>query len=324
MKHIDLDNIRVVALAGGVGGAKLVHGLSKAITPENLTVIVNTGDDFTYFGLTICPDIDTVLYTLAGKANTSTGWGLKDDSTHVMSHLALLEGPDWFHLGDKDLATHLIRTHFLEKGLTLSDVVVYFLKIWEIRTKVLPMCDQPVRTMIHTKDGRELSFQEYFVKEHFKPEIRKITFSGIERAILSNQVKMALDMADLIVICPSNPYVSIAPILNVADLKQRISQKFVIGISPIIGGEVVKGPAAKMFREMGEIPSAFSVARFYRELLDVLVIDEIDSRDGAVIEQLGIIYHMTDIMMRDEEDRKRLASEVIQYAISKLNGRTDQ
>ena len=324
MKNCVLNDLRVVALAGGVGGAKLVDGLSKVLPPENLTVIVNTGDDFIHFGLTICPDIDTVMYTLAGKANPVTGWGVINETWQMMANLSALDAPTWFQLGDQDLATHLLRTQLLCEGYSLTQVIAHFSNLWQITVEVLPMCNEPFRTKVHTQDGRELAFQEYFVKEHFQPEVKQISFNGIEQATLSKEVATAIERADLVVFCPSNPFVSINPILQVADLRSRICQKLTIGVSPIISGEVIKGPAAKMFREMGMNPSARSVAEFYGECLNSLLIDEKDAQEAAMIEQLGIITYVTDIMMHDVVDRKRLAAEVLTHGLNIFKGSKDQ
>ena len=324
MKIRSFDGLRVVALAGGVGGAKLADGLSKVLPPENLTVIVNTGDDFFHFGLAICPDIDTVMYTLAGKANPVTGWGVIDETWQTMENLSTLDAPTWFQLGDQDLATHLLRTQLLSEGHSLTEIVAHFSNLWHIKVEVLPMCNEPLRTIVHTQDDRDMAFQEYFVKEHFQPEIKRITFKGLEQATLSKEVTAAIERADLVIICPSNPIVSIDPILQVADMRSRICRKLTIGVSPIIAGDVVKGPAAKMFREMGMNPSTLSVANFYGECLNSLVIDGKDAQEVTMIEQLGIITHVTDIMMHDVVDRQRLAAEILAHGLNIFEGSKDQ
>ena len=277
-KRTSNPTMKIVALAGGVGGAKLAHGLAQILPPEDLTVIVNTGDDFEHLGLTICPDLDTVCYTLAGLANPDTGWGRENETWNTISNIEKLGGPNWFRLGDQDFATHLERTRRLKEGKSLSQVTREFCKAWGIKQTVLPMSDSPVRTIVDTDEG-ELAFQEYFVHRHCEPRVKGFRFDGVEVAQPVIGAREAIESAQAVVICPSNPWVSIDPILRV--LKEI--NKPVVAVSPIIGGKTVKGPAAKMYAELGIEPSALAVAEHYRNLLTGFVLD---SQDRAVVRQI--------------------------------------
>jgi len=314
-------NLKSVALAGGVGGAKLAHGLSMVLPPDNLTIIVNTGDDFTHLGLDISPDVDTVMYTLAGIANADTGWGLINDSWNTLDGLKTLGAPTWFQIGDRDLATHLTRTYLKNQGYKLSEIIQKFSKSWGINVTILPMSDDPVRTKVHTQDGRCLPFQEYFVKERYQPCVRKFDFEGIENAKPIGEAIDRIDEADLIVICPSNPWVSIDPILMIGDIRKRLRSKIVIAVSPIIGGKAIKGPAGKMYAEMGISPSVESVAEHYKDFLTSLVIDTQDKELVENLTQLGIIPYVTQTIMHNDLDRKDLAVRIIEQGISLLSRR---
>ncbi len=305
--------MKIVALAGGVGGAKLAQGLSVVLPEDDLTVIVNTGDDFTFYGLYICPDLDTVTYTLAGMANPVTGWGIRDDSYRVFEKLKTNGSPDWFTLGDQDLATHLERTRLLHAGRSLTEVALHFRDIWKIKHPILPMCDQPVPTMVETSDKGMLSFQEYFVKYHFEPIVEKIVFQDIDKARPHKRVLQAIDQADAVVICPSNPLVSIAPILSVPGIREGMASKYMLAVSPIVGGKAIKGPLAKIYNEMGIEPNPVNVAMQYSELLDCIFLDNQDMSYGKEIEQSGIIFQATDIMMPDLPNRIRLAEDILEF-----------
>ncbi|KPL83115.1 2-phospho-L-lactate transferase [Thermanaerothrix daxensis] len=305
--------MNLVALAGGVGGAKLVDGLARCVPPDRLTVIVNTGDDFCHFGLHISPDLDTVCYTLAGIANPDTGWGRMGDTWAVMEEIGRLGGPTWFRLGDRDLATHLERTRRLQQGERLSEVVAAFCQAWGIKVKVLPMSDDPVSTIVLTKEGDELGFQDYFVAQQCQPEVKGFRFMGSETAQPAPGVLEALWGADLVILCPSNPWVSIGPILTLPGVREALMQKPVIAVSPLVGGQALKGPAAKMFRELGWQPSPLAVAHFYQPLLHGILVDNSDAMMAEEIQHLGIIPHVTDIVMRDEQDRIRLAKEAVTF-----------
>jgi LPPG:FO 2-phospho-L-lactate transferase len=305
---------RVVALAGGVGGAKLAAGLSAILSPDDLTVVVNTGDDFELFGLKISPDIDTVCYTLAGLANPDTGWGRNDETWNTLKALKELGAPTWFALGDSDLALHLERTRLRNEGLLLSEITRQLCARLKVSPLVLPMTDDPVSTIVSTREYGDLSFQEYFVKYHFVPSVTGIKFNGVETAHAPRLVVDKLEEADVILICPSNPWVSIAPILSVKEIKQVVSRRKAVAVSPIIGGKALKGPAAKMYEEMGIVPSAFEVARHYREVLKGFVLDAIDAGQKEKIEQCGIISLTTNTIMASNEDRIRLAREVLEFS----------
>jgi LPPG:FO 2-phospho-L-lactate transferase len=307
-----LHDLRIVALAGGVGGAKLAHGLAQILSPEDLTIIVNTGDDFEHYGLAICPDLDTVCYTLAGLANPDTGWGRVDESWQAMANLRQLGGPDWFNLGDRDLATHLERTRRLKDGRPLSQITRDFCRAWGVGQVILPMTDQSVRTMVGTATG-ELAFQEYFVHQRCEPKVTGFRFDGIESAIPAPGVMEAIEAAEAVVLCPSNPWVSIDPILAVAGLRSALAAKAVFAVSPLIGGKTVKGPAAKMYSELGIHPSAFSVARHYRGLLTGFVLDQVDAAQERAVENLNIRTLVTDTLMNHLTDRARLAGDVLNF-----------
>lgn len=300
--------MKIVAFAGGVGGAKLAHGLAQTLPPEDLTIVVNTGDDFEHLGLYICPDLDTVCYTLAGLANPETGWGRAGETWNTISNIEKLGGPAWFRLGDSDIATHLERTRRLKEGKTLSQITVEFCKVWGIPPTVLPMTDSPVRTMVDTDEG-ELAFQEYFVHKRCEPRVKGFRFDGVEVAKPAPGVREALESADAIVFCPSNPWVSIDPIISVV----KKMEKPVFAVSPIIGGKTVKGPAAKMYSELGIEPSSLAVAEHYRTILTGFVLDNKDSEMEEQIKDLGFGTLVTDTLMNEPTDRARLADDVLHF-----------
>jgi LPPG:FO 2-phospho-L-lactate transferase len=307
---------KITALAGGVGGAKLAHGLAGILGQDQLTIIVNTGDDMEFYGLHISPDIDTVCYTLAGWANPVTGWGQKDESWGVFETLTKIGAPSWFRLGDHDLAIHLERTRLLASGYSLTRVTQQLCNLMGVKHTVLPMSDQPVRTMVFTRDNRILNFQEYFVKEQCNPQVLKFEFSGLETASPTVEVLSALQESDLVIFCPSNPWVSIDPILKLGKIKEILAQKKVVAISPIIDGKTIKGPAAKMFSELGIVPSSTAVFEHYREILSGFIIDSLDKSEEGVISQRGIIPLVTNTIMRSTEDRVQLATETINFGLS--------
>jgi len=300
--------MKIVALAGGVGGAKLADGLAQLLPPENLTIVVNTGDDFEHLGLYISPDLDTVCYTLAGLVNPETGWGRREETFHVLENLQKLGGPDWFHLGDRDLATHIERTRRLREGQPLSQITRDFCRAWGVRQPVLPMSDQPVRTMLDTTEDGELAFQEYFVHRKCEPKVKGFRFAGIEMARPAPGVLEMIEQADAVVVCPSNPWVSIDPILAVAGLQSALAAKLVIAVSPIIGGQTVKGPAAKMYTELGVQPSALAVARHYGKILSGFVLDRVDAN---LAQNISIPTWITNILMKNQDDRRSLAQDVL-------------
>jgi LPPG:FO 2-phospho-L-lactate transferase len=300
--------MKIVALAGGVGGAKLAHGLAQILPPEDLTVIVNTGDDFEHYGLYICPDLDTVCYTLAGLANPETGWGRVNETWNVIENTSKLGGPDWFRLGDQDLGTHLERTRRLKEGQTLSQVTVDFCRAWGIEHTVLPMSDQPVRTIVETEAG-DLAFQEYFVNRRCEPPVRGFRYEGVDLAEPAPGAREAIQSAEAVIICPSNPWVSIDPILQVI----RTIEKPILAVSPIIGGQAVKGPAAKMYRELGIEPSALAVARHYCDLVTGFVLDQTDEHLEEEIRSLQMRTLVTNTLMKSHDNRKQLAGKILNF-----------
>lgn len=315
---------RIVALAGGVGGAKLAHGLAQILAPEELTIIVNTGDDFEHLGMYICPDLDTVCYTLAGLANPETGWGRVNETWNTVANVEKLGGPAWFRLGDQDIATHLERTRRLKEGQSLSQITRDFCKAWGIQHTILPMSDSPVRTIVDTDEG-ELAFQEYFVHRRCQPRVRGFRFDGVDSARCAPVVgaREAIETADAVIICPSNPWVSVDPILQVIPLYPTAAMprwergwgegKPVVAVSPIIGGKTVKGPAAKMYAELGIEPSALAVAKHYRNILTGFVLDNADSSMENDVKKLNIKTLATDTLMNHLTDRTRLAMDVLNF-----------
>lgn len=304
----------IVALAGGVGGAKMAFGLSRVLPPDQLTVIVNTADDFEHLGLHVAPDLDTVMYTLAGLANPETGWGLAGESWAFIAAVERLGGPGWFRLGDRDMATHVLRSERLRAGESLTAVTMAFCTALGIHCAVLPMSDDPVRTMVETAAGT-LPFQEYFVHRHYEPVVRGFRFEGAHRAKASPQALAALAKAEAIVLCPSNPFVSIAPILAVSGLDKaiRTAKAPIVAVSPIVGGAAVKGPAAKMMLELGQDVSAVGIAAHYRKLIDGLVVDEVDAALVPAVEAMGLRGTAMPTMMRNDDDRVRLARATLDW-----------
>ena len=309
----------VAALAGGVGGAKLAAGLQATLPPGALTVIVNTGDDFEHWGLTICPDIDTVLYGLAGVNNPQTGWGRASETWGVLTETERLGGEAWFRLGDKDLALHLLRNRWLNEGATLTQTTDRLRQALAVPSRILPMCNQPVRTLVHTDEG-DLPFQDYFVRRRCEPTFRALTFVGADKATLSPEVTESLRAAAQIIICPSNPYLSVDPILSVPGLRETIQDGVapVVAVSPIVGGRALKGPAAKMMREMGHINHLpLTIVEHYAGLLDGFVIDQ---QDRAEQSRLPLPSLATDTIMTGLPSKQRLAAEVLQFGRSLMAG----
>ena len=304
--------MKIVALAGGVGGAKLADGLAQLLPPNDLTVVVNTGDDFEHLGLSISPDMDTVCYTLAGLANPNTGWGRQAETFRAFENIKKLGGPDWFRIGDKDLATHLERTRRLREGQSLSQITQHFCQVWGVRHLVLPMSNQPIRTMVNTLDDGELPFQEYFVHRSCEPKVKGFRFAGIELAEPAPGVLKSIEEADAVVLCPSNPWVSIDPILALVGLKAALATKTVIAVSPIIGERTVKGPAAKMFFELGIQPSALAVARHYADLLSGFILDIVAK---SIAKEFTIPITITQTLMKTRDDRCHLAQDVLNLII---------
>ena len=307
----------ILALAGGVGGAKLANGLARILPADQLIVAVNTGDDFEHLGLHISPDLDTVMYTLAGLNNTETGWGRAGESWRFMAALGALGGETWFNLGDLDLATHVERTRRLAAGETLSTATAAFCARLGVPAKIVPMTDQKVRTMVQTADGW-LPFQDYFVRLRCAPPVRGFRFDGVARAVPSAGLLQALSDPALaaIVICPSNPFVSVDPILSLAGLRDLLARRRVplVAVSPIVGGKAIKGPALKMLQELGLDPSALGVARLYAKLIDGFVIDRQDDALTQAIAALGLRVLATDTIMTDPAAQSALAASVLEFA----------
>ena len=301
-------NTPVLALAGGVGGAKLALGLSRVLPPEELTVVVNTGDDEEFFGLHVSPDLDTVMYTLAGVSNQETGWGITGETFQALERLKIYGAEAWFGLGDKDLATHIRRTDMLRNGYTLSEVTRSLSTALGIRHPIVPITDSRVRTKVTTELG-ELAFQEYFVKLRCEPIVKSIRFDGAEEAGPAPNFSKALERSGTIVFCPSNPFVSVAPILAVPGVRKGIEEfgGLRVAVSPIVGGRALKGPAAKMLEQLGHDVSCVGVAGRYVGLCDIFIIDEEDRDVGARIEELGMRVEVTNTIMDTEEDKVRLA-----------------
>jgi LPPG:FO 2-phospho-L-lactate transferase len=306
----------VVALCGGVGGAKLAHGLSRVLAPQDLSIIVNTGDDFEHLGLKISPDLDSVLYALAGLSDPVRGWGRSGETWTFMAALNGLGGENWFQLGDGDLAMHVERSWRLAQGATLSEVTARLCGALGIGVRVLPMSDDPVRTRLLTTDGW-LDFQEYFVHRQCRPALREFMFAGAKEARPQPDALAALKRKDLraIVICPSNPFVSVEPILAVPGIRAAIqqSQAPVVAVTPIIGGKAIKGPAAKMMAELGLDVSAAAVARRYLGIIDAFVIDQSDPLPASLPD---IKFFRAQTLMSTTETREQLAKSMLQTADS--------
>lgn len=304
----------VVALCGGVGGAKLADGLARVIRSDELSVVVNTADDFRHLGLWISPDIDSVLYALSGLSDPVRGWGRRDESWSFMAALRQLQGPGWFQLGDADLATHVERTRRLAQGESLSVITAQFARALGIVARVLPMSDDPVSTRLLTDEGW-LEFQDYFVHRQCRPRVERIEFRGAETARAQAAAITALRREDLraIVICPSNPFVSIEPILAIPSIRTALRERRApaIGVSPIIGGRAVKGPAAKMLAELGFEVSGLSVARRYSGLIDAFILDHMDP---PAVPIPGIKVSHAPTLMQSAEDREQLAHAVLALA----------
>jgi LPPG:FO 2-phospho-L-lactate transferase len=306
--------VKVLALAGGVGGAKLAAGLEAVLARGELSVVVNTADDFDLWGLHVCPDLDTVMYTLSGIANPVTGWGIEGESFDALEMLARYGEDTWFKLGDRDLATHILRTARLRAGETLTDIITDLSTALGIRSAILPMCDEPVATVLDTPDG-PLEFQEYFVRRGQRDEVLGMWLRGIGDARPTDAGREALAAADLVVLCPSNPVVSIGPILAVPGMREALASAPVprVAVSPIVGGRALKGPADRMLASLGVEVSPVGVARMYEGLVDGMVIDGVDEGEGDRIEALGMRVLATAAVMRDAPDRARLAQEVLDF-----------
>ena len=311
-----LDDQRVVALAGGVGGAKLADGLARCVPGDGLSIVVNSADDFWHHGLRICPDLDTVMYTLAGLANPATGWGIAGDTRATLDALTRLGQDPWFLVGDQDFATHILRTEWLRQGQSLTSVTGKLAAALGIHTRILPMTDAPVATRLRTAEGT-LDFQDYFVARRQTDDVLGVEFAGMNAATVTPVVLDALRQADVIVFCPSNPIVSIGPILAVPGIRETLAASSApkIAVSPIVGGKALKGPADRMLATLGYDVSAVGVAKVLAGVVDVLVIDEVDAALVPSIEATGMNALVTGTVMRDRDDRRRLAETVLAAAV---------
>jgi len=311
------SNGHVIALCGGVGGAKLAFGLTRILAPEDLTIVVNTGDDFVHLGLHVSPDIDTVAYTLADLADRERGWGLAGETWQFMDQLKRLGGEGWFNLGDRDLAMHVERTRRLAAGETLSQITAALAGALGLRHPIVPMSDDPVRTIVQTADG-ELGFQRYFVGEQCRPVATGVRFEGADAAAPSPALRALLARRDIaaVIVCPSNPYLSIDPILAVPGVRAGLEalDAPIVAVSPIVGGRALKGPAAKLMLELGVTPGALAIVEHYRGLLSGLVVDRQDIAEAEALETLGLPTLATPSVMAGDEDRIRLAGETLAFA----------
>lgn len=302
---------RLVLFVGGVGGAKLAHGLAQILRPGQLTVVVNTGDDLWRYGLRVCPDLDTVMYTLAGLIDSVKGWGLADESHNMLAMMRQYGDETWFGLGDRDLATHLLRTEMLHSGQSLTEVTRTLTRRLGIEQTILPMTDAVVATTVETTEHGELAFQEYFVHHRWQPTVREIRLRGIENAAVTDAVRAAIAEADALIIGPSNPWLSIAPIVSVPGMRDLIVSRNVprVAVTPIIQGSAVKGPAAKLMAELGYTPSAQAVCAYYGDLLNGFIYDERDAELRFDIQRAT----MMNTFMLSNEDRAALAHRLLEW-----------
>jgi LPPG:FO 2-phospho-L-lactate transferase len=312
-----IQNLRITALAGGVGASKLLLGLHDVMDPLALTAIVNTGDDITLHGLKISPDLDIVTYTLAGIVDSAKGWGYRCETFHALKHLAIYGRADWFNLGDRDLATHIHRTALLSGGKTLTEVANSIRTALGVKARILPMSDQPVPTMIDSDEGT-LHFQEYLVKRRAEPVVRAVRFENVKSAMPAPGVLEAIRDADRIVICPSNPLISIGPILAVPGIRDalRARKKEVISVCPIVGGKSLKGPSDKMLVQLGHGSSASSVARLYSDFTGVFVLDLQDKSQQGAIRDLGMEVAVLPTVMKTRAQKRKLARAILKLAVN--------
>jgi len=307
------NNYRLALFVGGVGGARLAFGMAQLLPPERLTIIVNVGDDLWHLGLRVCPDSDTVMYTLAGVVDPVNGWGQAGETTHMLDSLRRFDpdgGDTWFKLGDKDLAIHLRRTQMLKHGVRLTDVTAALCRGLAMNHPLLPVTDEDVPTLVETEEYGELAFQEYFVRHRWQPIVRRLAYDNADRASVTPEVASAIDGADVILFAPSNPWLSVAPMLAIGDLRQRILRRDVprVAMTPIIGGAAVKGPAAKLMGELGYPVTAQAVAEYYGDVLNGFVDDV---KNTPFDTSLSVLR--TDTLMSDDVARVRVAGEVLAW-----------
>jgi LPPG:FO 2-phospho-L-lactate transferase len=303
--------LNVVVFVGGVGGAKLAYGLAQVLPPDELSIIVNTGDDFWLYGLRICPDLDTITYTLSGLVDTTNGWGIGGDTRHMLEALKRYGEEPWFGLGDQDVATHLLRTAALRDGASLTEITGRLTKKLGIPQRILPMTDAPVGTIVDTVEHGEIDFQTYFVRYRWQSTVKSLRLAGIESAVVSQPVREVLEKADVILIGPSNPWLSIDPILAVPGMRALITARPIprVAVSPIVGGKAIKGPADKLMGELGYEPSAEAVVGYYGEVINGFVYDQTDA--GL---EIPLLHSMTcETVMKSNEDKIILAQNVIDW-----------
>ena len=310
--NTDIDEISIITLAGGVGGAKLAKGFYLSLNPHQIKIVVNTADDTELYGLYICPDLDTMMYSLSNLSNSEQGWGIINDSYKTLDMLKSYGYDTWFNIGDKDFATHIFRTELIESGKSLSKSIQLIRKSLGIKTEIYPMSDQKVRTICTTEIGK-LKFQEYFVEHKCEPKLLNIDFEGIDSAQISTGFQEALETCNALVISPSNPYVSIDPILSINTVRERIQnfKGIKIAVSPIVNGNAIKGPAAKMLNEFGEEVSCVGIAKLLHGICDVLIIDTQDLHEVRNIEKLGINAVATNTIMNSDVDKIQLAEFIL-------------
>lgn len=309
----------ILTLAGGIGGSKLLQGLTQVMDPAELTAIVNTGDDLILHGLTICPDVDTVTYTLAGVADQERGWGIEGDTFNALDGLSRYGRERWFHLGDRDLATHLHRSALLKDGLTLTEVTDLIRRAFAVRARILPMSNERVSTIVLTDDGPQ-PFQSYLVRDSARHAVRGVIFEGIGRSQHAPGVLEAIEAADGIIVCPSNPIISVGPVLAVPGIREalRTTKASIVAISPVVGGRSLKGPTDRFLAGLGHEVSALSVARLYHDFLDLFVIDRLDIDLLPAIEALPLTVSATETIMNNLEQKTALAKEVLACLTSSI------
>lgn len=307
-------NQKVVALVGGVGGAKVALGLQSVLPPDQVTIVVNTADDFWHYGLRICPDLDTVMYTLSGRVDPVNGWGVANDTTRMLDGLRIYGEDVWFRLGDEDLATHLLRTEMLRSGRRLTEIITHLSRNMGIQCRILPMTDQNVATIVKTVTGEHLGFQEYFVRFRWQPVVQSLHFDGIEAARMSDEVQEAVQNADIILIGPSNPWLSIEPILALPGMRSLLAvcPGKCVAITPLVEGRAIKGPTAKLMAELGYEVNAGSVAEFYADAIQGFVFDERD----APIKLRGVRTIALDTIMNSDQDKARLVRQTLDWITS--------
>jgi LPPG:FO 2-phospho-L-lactate transferase len=307
---------KYIALSGGVGGAKLAFGLARTLPPEDLLIVANTGDDFDHLGLHVCPDLDSIMYALAGCENRVQGWGIEGESWNFMEALGRLGGEAWFALGDRDLATHVKRTGRLREGVSLTAVTHELCRALGIDHHVVPMSDDPAATLVETTQGT-LSFQDYFVRQRCVPRVTGFRFPDAQRATIQEDLRAALAASELqaVILCPSNPFVSIGPILALPGLRELLqhSRVPIVAVSPFIGGQAVKGPAAKMMVELGTPVTNDALAEHYRGIVSAWVIDHVDSEQGHSLRRKGFQCRAIPTLMKDDRDRIALAQAVLGF-----------